>query len=390
MKDNIIRKLVYPVVDTSFSEQLADCLSQINQHCSENSATIVQQTFFVSPEENEEYNRLRKEIVNTLSNSQSYKSSTSIIAQPPAYGHLVTVELILAIKGQGRKVEYKQHNGLPYTVIESMYCKEVYAAGISSYATDRDFSEQADVAFSMLKGILRAEGLTFDDIVRQWNYVENILSVQDEHGHFTQHYQILNDVRSRYYAEAGFVNGFPAATGIGVNAGGIILEIYAVGAIKSIEIHPLKNPLQIDAYNYSERVLVGDATSGQQRKTTPKFERAKYIGINSEANVYISGTASIHNELTIGLEDPVKQTQVTLENIAGLISTENLQLTGVKNLDSDPVYLFIRVYIKHPDYLENVRKICARRFPSIPVHYLIADVCRDNLLVEIEGVAAFI
>ncbi len=62
-------------------------------------------------------------------------------------------------------------------------------------------------------------------------------------------------------------------------------------------------------------------------------------------------------------------------------------MTGINEVDGDPLYLFIRVYIKHQDYLDNVKKICSKRFPDIPVHYLIADVCRDNLLVEIEGVA---
>ena len=30
-----------------------------------------------------------------------------------------------------------------------------------------------------------------------------------------------------------------------------------------------------------------------------------------------------------------------------------------------------------------------RLFTSIPVAYLLADVCRDELLVEIEGIATF-
>jgi enamine deaminase RidA (YjgF/YER057c/UK114 family) len=387
MDNNIDRLLIYPTSGTSFTAQLIDCLLQIKNQSESKRASILQQSFFVPPDNNTEYNSLRQEIILTLDKYQSYKPSTSIIAQPPAYGHLVTVELILVISDSGREVVYKTYEKIPYTLVESDYCKEIYAAGISSYNTELVFLEQTEDAFRLLKGILQTEGMTFDDIVRQWNYVENILSMQDEKGHYTQHYQILNDVRSIYYSEVNFENGFPAATGIGMNAGGIILEIYAVSVINSVEIHPLKNPLQVDAYNYSDDVLVGDATAGQQNKTTPKFERAKFIGINSEAYVYISGTASIHNELAVGIDDPVKQTKTTLENIAGLISAENLQMAGIKQINENPLYLFIRVYIKHQDYLDDVRKICNRQFPHIPVHYLIADVCRDNLLVEIEGVA---
>lgn len=388
MNSYIDRLLIYPVNGTSFKEQLSDCLVQIKNHCEEKEATILQQSFFIAPESNKEFNSLRQRIITSLSKYQSYKPSTSVIAQPPAYGHLVTVELILGRTGTHRKVFYKSYNQVPYTLIESEYSTELYAAGISSYQTEKDFTQQAEAAFRNLKGILSAENFSFNDIVRQWNYVENILSVQDEKGHSNQHYQILNDVRSIYYAEANFDNGFPAATGIGMNAGGVILEIYAVAAKKSVHIYPLKNPLQVDAYNYSDEVLVGDAAAGQQKKTTPKFERAKYIGINSEASIYISGTAAIHNEFTLGIGDPVKQTETTIENIAGLISVENLQLTGIKKITTDPEYTFIRVYIKLQEYLDEVRMICAKRFPDIPVHYLIADVCRDNLLVEIEGVAS--
>jgi enamine deaminase RidA (YjgF/YER057c/UK114 family) len=388
MDNSIERILIFPTNGKSFTEQLTNCLDQIHEHCETNNTRILQQSFFICPQHNEAYQIQRQEILTALKLNPGATPSTSVIAQPPAYGHLVTVELILVIDGTGREVIYREYENIPYTLVESVYSREIYAAGISSYDTTGDFVNQAEDAFRLLKGILRSEGLTMADIVRQWNYVENILSVQDEEGHINQHYQILNDVRSRYYAEASFNKGFPAATGIGMNTGGIILEIYAVLPRKHVEIHPLKNPLQVDAYNYSDRVLVGDATAGQQIKTTPKFERAKYIGINSEANVYISGTAAIHNELTIGVDDPIKQTETTIENIASLISVENLQMAGIEWEGREPIYQFIRVYIKNQDYLESVRKICSKRFPGIPVHYLIADVCRDNLLVEIEGVAS--
>ncbi len=387
MANTIERILIYPTSGDSFTEQLTDCLSQIDKQCNTRNEKILQQSFFISPENNKEYNSLRKEIITLLRKNQSYKPSTSVIAQPPAYGHLITAELTLAVSMPGQEVIYKTFGETPYTLVESNYCKEIYAAGISSYKTETDFTEQTEEAFRILKGILLKEGFTFSDIVRQWNYVENILSVQDEKGHYTQHYQILNDVRSVYYAEASFKNGFPAATGIGMNAGGIILEIFAVNVIKEIEIHPLQNPLQIDAYNYSEEVLVGDATAGQQKKTTPKFERAKCVGINGETSIFISGTASIHNELTVGIDDPVKQTETTIENISGLISVDNLQNKGINSAGTETEYQFMRVYIKKQDYLGSVREICSKRFPKIPVHYLIADVCRDNLLVEIEGVA---
>ena len=47
----------------------------------------------------------------------------------------------------------------------------------------------------------------------------------------------------------------------------------------------------------------------------------------------------------------------------------------------------IRVYLKRPEDLAKCRAICERRFGSVPAIYAVADICRPELLVEIEGVA---
>ena len=47
----------------------------------------------------------------------------------------------------------------------------------------------------------------------------------------------------------------------------------------------------------------------------------------------------------------------------------------------------IRVYVKHPEDYPACRAICERRLPGVPALYLHADVCRPDLLVEIEAVA---
>jgi hypothetical protein len=37
--------------------------------------------------------------------------------------------------------------------------------------------------------------------------------------------------------------------------------------------------------------------------------------------------------------------------------------------------------------LRRVRRVCEERLPGVPITYVVADVCRTNLLVEIEGIA---
>jgi len=46
-----------------------------------------------------------------------------------------------------------------------------------------------------------------------------------------------------------------------------------------------------------------------------------------------------------------------------------------------------RVYVKRQEDYEKARAICKARLGELPVTYAMADVCRPDLLVEIEGIA---
>jgi enamine deaminase RidA (YjgF/YER057c/UK114 family) len=388
MKNRIDRILILPTSGTGFIEQFANCLEQMKPFTIGGDGQIIQQSFFINVSEKNVYLEYLSWIYSSLDTFYDSIPSTSVIAQSPANGMYITAELIILTHKQADTcVIYKIEEGIHYTVIETRYCKELYAGGITAKASVEPFSEQVKKAYTLLKSILDKELLIFSDIVRQWNYIEQILSIHDDNGECTQNYQVLNDVRSAFYSQVEFTYGYPAATGIGMNTGGFILEVYAVKSYKKVEIVPLRNPKQVDAYHYSNVVLVGDAIEKQQQKTTPKFERAKYISIGGMNTVYISGTASIQNEKTIGEDNIGLQTQITLDNIAALISAKNISNTGIRSGSKQFYYSFIRVYIKNPSDTEIVTGICKPYFGNIPIHYLIADVCREKLLLEIEGVA---
>ena len=55
---------------------------------------------------------------------------------------------------------------------------------------------------------------------------------------------------------------------------------------------PIDNKLQVAAHAYSEQVL----EVARQKKTTPKFERAKSMSFQDRKLIYISGTAAIRGE----------------------------------------------------------------------------------------------
>ena len=106
------------------------------------------------------------------------------------------------------------------------------------------------------------------------------------------------------------------------------------------------------------------------------------------ATIFISGTASITESRTRHVGDAARQTEETLDNVAALIGEDNLARNGLPGFGSSLASLaLVRVYIKRPEDFAAVRAVCARRLASVPTIYAIADICRDELLVEVEGVA---
>lgn len=52
-------------------------------------------------------------------------------------------------------------------------------------------------------------------------------------------------------------------------------------------------------------------------------------------------------------------------------------------------YSIIRVYVKEVRDLKKTISICRQKFRNLPVSYVVTDVCRGELLVEIEGELLF-
>jgi enamine deaminase RidA (YjgF/YER057c/UK114 family) len=169
--------------------------------------------------------------------------------------------------------------------------------------------------------------------------------------------------------------------------GGVILDFCAVLPGKSLQIRAVDNPNQINAYNYGQQVLIGKAKEGDPVKHAPQFERALLMADKNDVILHISGTASIIGQKTMGKEDVGEQTIVTLENIKKLTDTERLNQLVPGAFPYLNKYSLFRVYIKKQEDFGIVRKICSEHFPSLPATYIEADICRDDLLMEIEAEA---
>jgi enamine deaminase RidA (YjgF/YER057c/UK114 family) len=292
----------------------------------------------------------------------------------------VVLELICTKETDEKKVTYKSYKGTRYTLVEYDGYKAVHCAGLMGEAGDSIYKSSVK-AFESAVAILSEEGLSIHHIIRQWNYIESIAWLENLPDP-EQNYQVFNDVRADYYGQGDFKFGYPAATGIGMDTGGVIIDFIALSDSEQVKIQPIVNPGQIDAHKYSELVLEGKSA----KKCTPKFERAKLITIGERNYIYVSGTASILGEKTMHVGDVQKQTITTIDNINHLFSRENQEKLGLNFDVSEISFSHLRVYVKHQADIPAVERICESMLNCNSTLYLESDVCREDLLVEIEGV----
>jgi enamine deaminase RidA (YjgF/YER057c/UK114 family) len=380
----------------SLNEQLSDCLSSIEKILKTKGSEfqhILKQTVFLNATGHDDFYKKKEQLIAAFNHFYNAgPPPTAVVGQPPEEKKILSIELLLMENGEkGIDIRRKDLGNSRYTVVNGPDFKEVYASGLTAEEPPGNILERSKTAFEQMKNILENENMNFSHVVRQWNYIENITGAAHLENGLKQNYQVFNDVRGLYYDTSEFIHGYPAATGIGMNYGGVVLEFIAAESTGAITVMPIQNSFQVDAHQYSDSVLVGEAIKDITRKSPPKFERAKLLS-KKESNtyfIYISGTAAIRGEKTVGENDVEMQTKVTIENISNLVSPGNLERHGARVCSEAHPPSYFRVYVKKEADLPKVKKICTPFFKEAPGEYLISDICRDDLLVEIEAVVEY-
>ena len=353
----------------SWDAQFQNCLQQLRQINS--GKKIFKLNFFIDAVSSEAYNTIQQKISDEVTRFFPDPLVLGFFAQPPLTCKIIVEAFFYDFNLW--KPEFILHENGAATI----FCRdntEIMVGNIQSNI-DGACRENAETAFCTLAEIFQTRNFPVNSIVRQWNYLEDILGFDGGQ----QRYQEFNNVRSVFYGNAFRDSGYPAATGIGMNCGGVIIEFVAVKSdvVKTV---PVDNPGQVAAHHYSNDVLVGE---GCMLKSTPKFERARYFELFGKKQVFISGTAAIVGEKTVGAGDPEEQTKVTIQNILRLYSPEVLAKISSQPIDAK--YGHARVYVKRRKDFPIIKKTFKTHFGNLPVVYIVADICRENLLVEIEG-----
>jgi len=216
----------------------------------------------------------------------------------------------------------------------------------------------SETAYSELLSFIKKQG--YPHPFRFWNYIPDInLGEGDK-----EHYKLFCTGRLKAFRSSGIPDEqFPSASALGHHAEGAVIYVLAA---KSKGNH-LNNALQVNAYQYPR----------EYGTSSPSFSRATCIKLNEQDLFFVSGTASIIGHKTTCEGDLHGQLETTISNIRHLL--EN------KEKNSNKAQLkSMKVYLRHASDFIQSQKQLEQAFPNILMVYTLADVCRANLLVEVE------
>jgi len=216
-------------------------------------------------------------------------------------------------------------------------------------------TEQAEQTFDMMEAAIKLGGMDFSNIVRTWLYLDELL----------QWYDSFNKVRDDFFRRRGVFDALvPASTGIsGANPAGAAVTAGAMGIqvlSDSVRASALPSPLQCPALEYGS-----------------SFSRAIELGQPHCKRVIVSGTASIEpGGKTVYLDDVSGQIDLTMRVVFAILESRGASWSDVTRAIA---------YFKCEQYHQDYVKYCdENRISDMPTIITENDICRDDLLFEIE------
>jgi len=204
---------------------------------------------------------------------------------------------------------------------------------------------------------------------RVWNFVSDINAGAGD----SERYRQFCLGRARAFAEFATVTSaiaYPAATAVGKRSGTRSLEVCWIGSRTPGD--SVENPRQVSAFDYPR----------QYGPASPSFSRATAA---AGPLLLISGTASIVGHASMHVGNLSGQIEETLRNIDSLMQARSSYRPNCSTaLGSDSL---VKVYLRSASDAAIVERELRRRLgPTVPVLILNADICRADLLIEIEVV----
>lgn len=285
----------------------------------------------------------------------------------PSWVHALAGKPGVTLPGEGFSLDVCQGEGHCFVSVRAPAARSL----------DRSSFQEAIVrVYRRIEAELRARGTVHP--VRLWNHLPGI---HDPMGDGLDRYMVFN--AGRYAALSEWFGGretfgtrVASASGIGHRGEDLVIQCLAA----SRPGEAVANPRQVAPYRYSSKY----------GPRPPCFARATVIQSGGSAWVLVGGTASIVGESSLHCGDLEEQVEETLTNLAVLL----LAAAGRPATETEDRaallerYREVRVYYPDPGHLDALRRRLPDAFPRArSIEWVRADLCRADLLVEIEGVA---
>jgi len=214
---------------------------------------------------------------------------------------------------------------------------------------------QTTEAFTQLEAALQAGGMAMPDLVRTWCFLDDILSWYDP----------FNYARTEFYLPRQVLRRLmPASTGVsGRNASGTAISLsgWALQPLNgALRISDVTSPLQCSAASYGS-----------------SFSRAVELASPDLRRLFVSGTASIEpGGKSMHPGDVMAQIELTMKVVNGILHSRGMTYADVTRATA---------YFKHPADAPAFAEWCAENGTAfLPAIAIQADICREELLFEIE------
>lgn len=248
-------------------------------------------------------------------------------------------------------------------------CQEYTVAIIQKDSIEAsEFSSQTRQAYIELINAVRSTKHT--RMVKMWNYFDEINRGDGD----AEKYRQFSIGRAQAFQKLGVCDeDAPTGTAIGTQGGGLTL----IAIASNHHYVPVENPRQTSAFSYPR--IYGPKS--------PKFSRGGYVSSESHQLYLISGTAAVvghESNFPYEIRPQTKETIKNLEQLCDTISETSSQETQFV-LDEQSI---LRVYLKNPNDYNWVSDslAVAMNIDKSKVSYLQGTICRQELMVEIDGV----
>lgn len=236
----------------------------------------------------------------------------------------------------------------------------------------------AEEAYRRIFALL--DQLGYPQLWRVWNYLADINGEAGE----LERYRQFNVGRYQAFAAAGRLTSgsVPAACALGGKrtAGDAPATSLSIAFLAGRSApRSIENPRQVAAYDYP-------ADYGPR---SPTFARASLARLPGQELLFVSGTASIVGHATVHLGDVAAQTRETVANIAAVVEEANRQSPPTDATPWQLSDLVYRAYIRRAEDFRLVSDTLHQKLgAAVDVVCVQADVCRADLLVEVEAFAS--